>query len=108
MVCSGLSFRSFDPCREGAVTDSTATSRPTTRSSPQNVELLQNYIGGRWVAARTDRYLDVYNPAAGEVIARTPLSGPEDVDAAVNAASRAFRGWWETPVVVRARAMFRF
>jgi malonate-semialdehyde dehydrogenase (acetylating)/methylmalonate-semialdehyde dehydrogenase len=60
------------------------------------------------VDARAERYLDVYNPAAGDVIARTPLSTPDDVDAAVRAASAAFRGWWETPVVVRAQAMFRF
>ena len=52
--------------------------------------------------------LDVYNPAKGEVIARTPLSTARDVDAAVTAATKAFAGWSETPPVIRARAMFRF
>ena len=51
---------------------------------------------------------DVYNPANGEVIARTPLSTARDVDAAVTAATKAFAGWSETPPVIRARAMFRF
>jgi len=51
---------------------------------------------------------DSYNPATGEVIARTPLSRASDVDAAVAAARAAFEGWRETPVVQRARILFHF
>ncbi len=72
------------------------------------METLTNFVGGRWVAARASESLDVHNPATGEVIARTPLSTGEDLDAAVAAAKKAFPGWRDTPVVVRARAMFRF
>ena len=50
----------------------------------------------------------MHNPATGEVIARTPLSTPGDLDAAVAAAERAFPQWRDTPATVRARAMFRF
>ena len=42
------------------------------------------------------------------MIAKTPLSTGEDLDAAVQAAKKAFPAWRDTPVVVRARAMFRF
>jgi malonate-semialdehyde dehydrogenase (acetylating)/methylmalonate-semialdehyde dehydrogenase len=42
------------------------------------------------------------------VIARTPLSGADDVDAAVTAAGRAFHDWRETPVVLRARILMHF
>ena len=38
----------------------------------------------------------VLNPATGEVIARAPLGGPEDVDRAVQAAQAAFDGPWST------------
>ncbi|HSG00332.1 MAG TPA: CoA-acylating methylmalonate-semialdehyde dehydrogenase [Vicinamibacterales bacterium] len=71
-------------------------------------EVLQNFIGGRWVPSAGVGRLDVYNPARGVVIAHTPLSTAQDVDAAVQAAAAAYPGWSETPPVVRARAMFRF
>ena len=72
------------------------------------METLTNFVGGRWIASRAAESLDVHNPATGEVIAKTPLSTGEDLDAAVQAAKKAFPAWRDTPVVVRARAMFRF
>lgn len=50
----------------------------------------------------------VYNPSTGEVIAHAPLCGPAEVDAAVQAAQRAFPGWMETPPIDRARVLFRY
>ena len=60
--------------------------------------ILQNYAGGRWVAAKASGLLDVTNPASGEVLARVPLSGRADVETAVAAASAALPDW-------RARAV---
>jgi malonate-semialdehyde dehydrogenase (acetylating)/methylmalonate-semialdehyde dehydrogenase len=71
-------------------------------------EALRNFIGGRWVRSSAVEFLDVHNPATGEVIARTPLSTGEDLEAAVAAAKEAFPAWRDTPPVARARAMFRF
>ena len=65
-------------------------------------------IGGRWQAGRADRTGPVFNPSTGRVIARVPLCGAEDVDAAVRAAAAALPDWAETPAVERARVMFRF
>ena len=65
-------------------------------------------IGGSWTEARTDRFGDVWNPSSGEVIARVPFCGPEDVDRAVQAAAKAFPAWRDTPPPDRARIMFRF
>jgi malonate-semialdehyde dehydrogenase (acetylating)/methylmalonate-semialdehyde dehydrogenase len=70
--------------------------------------VLPNFIGGRWVDSGAREHLDVHNPATGDVIARTPLSTARDLDAAVQAAKKALPAWQDTPVVVRARAMFRF
>ena len=53
--------------------------------------VLGNYIGGGWRAAAGTEQLDVTNPATGEVLARVPLSGAADVDAAVSAARAASR-----------------
>jgi len=72
------------------------------------VERLPNFIGGRWLPSAATDTVDVHNPARGTVIARTPCSTAAEVDAAVQAAATAFRGWSETPPVVRARVMFGF
>jgi malonate-semialdehyde dehydrogenase (acetylating)/methylmalonate-semialdehyde dehydrogenase len=71
-------------------------------------EILQNYVGGKWTAAQATDFVDVHNPAIGAVIAKAPLSTRADLDVAVQAAAKAFPGWRDTPVVQRARAMFRF
>src|SRR6476646_8061830 len=68
-----------------------------------NVEILDNFIGGRWVSAQTNEFFDVHNPAVGDVIGRTPLSTGADVDAAVRAATDAFPAWRDTPVNARAQ-----
>jgi malonate-semialdehyde dehydrogenase (acetylating)/methylmalonate-semialdehyde dehydrogenase len=72
------------------------------------LETLDNLVGGAWIPSRASEFLDVHNPATGEVIARTPLSTGEDLDRAVAAAKNAFPAWRDTPPVVRARVMFRF
>src|SRR6185436_15694737 len=71
-------------------------------------EVLHNYVGGKWIPAQAKDFVDVHNPALGTVIAKTPLSTRADLDAAVQAATRAFPAWRDTPVVQRARTLFRF
>lgn len=72
------------------------------------VERLRNYIGGQWVDAAGSGSEPLYNPATGEVIAAVPMSDASDVDRAVQAAEAAFDAWRETPVLRRARVMFRY
>jgi succinate-semialdehyde dehydrogenase/glutarate-semialdehyde dehydrogenase len=50
-------------------------------------------IGGEEVESATGGWLDVINPATGEILDRVPAGEREDVDAAVEAAGRASRGW---------------
>ena len=87
--------------------ESVVESNAIAREPGARVPALPNFIGGRWVESHAREHLDVHNPATGEVIARTPLSTAQDVDAAVAAAKEAFPAWRDTPPVVRARAMFR-
>jgi malonate-semialdehyde dehydrogenase (acetylating) / methylmalonate-semialdehyde dehydrogenase len=69
--------------------------------------LLDNYIDGDWTPARaaTD-VLDVVKPASGEVLARVPLSGREDLDLAVQAARDALPEWRAVSTIARARKLF--
>jgi malonate-semialdehyde dehydrogenase (acetylating)/methylmalonate-semialdehyde dehydrogenase len=78
-----------------------------THAPTETGKLLDNYVGGRRVAVESDDVLHVHDPATGEVLARVPLSTPADVERAVEAAKDAFETWSETPVMERARAMFR-
>src|SRR5262245_14169087 len=73
-----------------------------------DVLTLDNFIAGRWVKAQASEFFDVHNPAVGDVIGRTPLSTAGDVDAAVQAAARAFPSWRDTPVNARAQVLYKF
>jgi aminomuconate-semialdehyde/2-hydroxymuconate-6-semialdehyde dehydrogenase len=69
--------------------------------------VLANYIDGRPSAPRTARHLDVFEPATARAYADCPDSGPDDVDAAVAAAQRAFPAWAATPAAQRALLLNR-
>jgi len=65
-------------------------------------------VDGSWVDSSAKDFGEVNNPSTGELIAKVPMGGNEDVDRAAQAAQKAFFDWAETPVVERARVMFRF
>lgn len=69
---------------------------------------IKNFIGGKWVDAKTDKVEPVYNPATGEVIAEVPISTKEDLDHAVKVAFETFQTWKEEPVPKRARILFKY
>ncbi len=66
-----------------------------------------NYIDGNWVKPSVSEYADVINPATGELLARTPLCGAGDVEAAAKAAAATFPAWRQTPVQERVQPLFR-
>ena len=66
-----------------------------------------NYINGEWIKPEVNEYVDVINPATGQVIARTPLCGKDVVNAAAKAASEAFPAWRRTPVQDRVQYLFK-
>ncbi len=66
-----------------------------------------NWINGEIVESSSDRYGDVFESATGERCAEVVMSDEADVDAAVAAARAAFEGWSKTPVLRRARIMFK-
>ena len=53
------------------------------------------FVGNEWLTPISGKYLDSENPATGDVWARVPDCGPEDIDLAVNSAKKAFyEGPW--------------
>jgi hypothetical protein len=57
---------------------------------------MKNLVGGEFVEAEQGEWERIIDPATGEVIAEVPRCAEEDVDRAVEAASRAFDLWFET------------
>ena len=75
--------------------------------SATTTRLLDNYVAGRWTPAQAaSDVLDVINPATGETLARVPLSGAADLDAAVQAARAALPEWRAVSTIARARKLF--
>ncbi len=75
--------------------------------SSTTTRMLDNYVGGEWTpAAEANEVLDVVNPSSGEVLARVPLSGAGDLDAAVTAARDALPEWRAVSTIARAHKLF--
>jgi malonate-semialdehyde dehydrogenase (acetylating)/methylmalonate-semialdehyde dehydrogenase len=68
---------------------------------------VSNWINGKIVESESKRFGDVFDSATGEKCARVVMSSEADVDAAIAAAKAAFPGWSKTPVLRRARVMFK-
>src|SRR6516225_7010100 len=81
-------------------------SAPQTSSQP--VDQVKILVGGQWETVCAERFGDVYNPSSGKVIARVPFCSVAEVDRVVQSAAEALPTWAETPVVERARILFRF
>ncbi|SFD75901.1 methylmalonate-semialdehyde dehydrogenase [acylating] [Bacillus sp. OV194] len=71
-------------------------------------QTLKNFVKGQWVDSSASEFLDVPNPATGEVLASVPISTKEEVGQAVQAAKEAFKTWKKVPVPKRARVLFKY
>lgn len=72
-----------------------------------SLPFVKNYIDGEFVDSNSELVGDVWNPAAGEKIARVRYSTAAEVDQAVQAAKAAYPEWRATPPLSRARYLFR-
>jgi len=74
-------------------------------SSPRT---LQNFVGGAFVDADTDRRSEVVDPSTAQVVASAPVSTVADVDTAYRAAATAFDTWGRTTPSERQQALLKF
>ena len=65
------------------------------------------YIDGAWTSPKTEGKIEVVNPANEEIIGSVPVARESDVDAAVQAARKAFPAWSSTSVAERADILKR-
>ncbi|WP_417561246.1 CoA-acylating methylmalonate-semialdehyde dehydrogenase [Marinomonas sp.] len=71
------------------------------------MNLIGHLINGQTVSDHT-RTQPVFNPATGQSTKEVALAGKKTVEQAIAAAEAAFPAWRNTPVIKRARVMFRF
>ena len=68
---------------------------------------LQNFVGGKYQDATSEKVSDVINPSNEAVYAHAPVSSDKDVDNAYKAAAKAFETWGQTTPSERQLALFR-
>jgi aldehyde dehydrogenase len=66
-----------------------------------------NFIGGFWVAPISGKYTENVSPVTGEAFTEVPLSTPEDIELALDAAHAAKEAWGETSATERSKVLNR-
>jgi aldehyde dehydrogenase len=67
----------------------------------------ENFIGGFWVAPISGKYTENLSPVTGEAFTQVPLSTPEDIELALDAAHAAKDAWGETSAAERSKVLNR-
>ncbi|HEX3816715.1 MAG TPA: aldehyde dehydrogenase [Chthoniobacterales bacterium] len=70
-------------------------------------QTIDNFIDGQFVRPIGGKYLDNIEPATGRVYSQVPESDSRDVEAAVDAAERAFPAWSRKPTAERSQILLR-
>jgi len=72
------------------------------------IQRLQYFVDGQWLESSTSKYMDVFDPSTGEVIAQAPCCTRDEVESAIAAAKAAFPAWAATPVMRRVKVLYKF
>ncbi|HVO79925.1 MAG TPA: aldehyde dehydrogenase family protein [Terriglobales bacterium] len=81
---------------------------PTILGTATRTRVFKNFIDGEWVESSTGETFEDRNPAdTRDVVGIFQKSGKQDVDAAIEAAKRAFAKWRLVPAPKRAEIVYR-
>ncbi len=70
------------------------------------MNILPNYINGKWQKSTATEHLEVINPATTELLGKVPLSTKTEVNQVAEVAAKAFISWRHTPVTQRVQFLF--
>jgi aldehyde dehydrogenase (NAD+) len=86
----------------------TATKRASTAEGLRPARDYRNYINGEWVSSRSGKTFENRNPADREdLIGTFQESNADDLNAAVEAAQKAFESWRLMPAPKRGEYLYR-
>jgi len=69
---------------------------------------IKNYVGGKFVASKASKYIDVISPLDGSLLSKVPVSTKEDLNEAVLVAHKAFETWSKVPIKERVQIFYRY
>ena len=78
---------------------------PGMKDLVKGTDRYRNYIGGQWVDSTLKEWIEVENPATGQVIASVPRGHADDADRAVTAAYQAQPAWEALPPATRGQLL---
>ncbi|ORY07844.1 aldehyde dehydrogenase [Basidiobolus meristosporus CBS 931.73] len=73
----------------------------------ENFFSINNFINGKYISPVSGQYIDNFNPSTGKVYSQVANSGVEDVNNAVEAASKALPLWSATSREERSKVLLR-
>jgi malonate-semialdehyde dehydrogenase (acetylating)/methylmalonate-semialdehyde dehydrogenase len=73
----------------------------------KKMTIVGHFINGE-LLTESERTQDVFNPATGKADKKVALASQKTIERAIECAQAAFPQWRNTPVIKRARVMFRF
>lgn len=91
----------------------TFTASWTYEAAPESTDHIKireqygHFIDGKFVSPVEGKYFDTFNPANDTLLSRVAEGSPADVDKAVTAARKAFKGWSGLPGAERGKYIFR-
>jgi len=68
------------------------------------MELVQNFIGGQYISSDSKNFIDIYEPATGEIYGQLKDSNANDINLAVRSAKTAFPVW--SNLTVKERSVY--
>jgi malonate-semialdehyde dehydrogenase (acetylating) / methylmalonate-semialdehyde dehydrogenase len=69
---------------------------------------IKNFVGGKFVASKTNKTLDVISPLDGSLLSTVSLSNNDDLSEAVAVAQKAFETWSKTSIKERVQIFYRY
>ena len=71
-----------------------------------DIKKLKFFANGQWHESKTTKFMDIFDPSTGAVIAKTPCCTKEEVGMAIKSAKDAFRSWADMPVMKRTKILY--
>lgn len=89
--------------------NTTASDYPTNHLEPGTEPYITpSFIDNKLVKSASATWFDIHDPATNEVISKVPQLTPEELDAAIELAEKAFHVWKNYSIIKRQGIAFKF
>lgn len=81
---------------------------PTTHERLHQIQDTRNFIDNKFHPSKSTEWIELNDPATGNLVTRVPQSTDAELRNAVDSAEAAFPGWSATSLLRRQQIMFNF